>query len=98
MAVDFVRVEETVTTVRYESVNRRPEDRPVDATTDVHLLLRYARMELNKHRDPEDPRDDRQPGYGELWIEPAGDISDGDKRIAVCFRRTERVRSDNGSG
>jgi hypothetical protein len=94
MAVDYVRVEETTTTVRYVSAPSDPS-RPLDATTDVFLLLRLARQELNESVDPHHPRgNDRDPGYGTLWIEPAGDVSDGDRRLAVCFTKVVAKRVD----
>lgn len=81
MAVDYVRTEETTTVVRY--VARLP----LDASTDVHLLLTHARRELNRQTDPGDPLIDRDPGYHDLWIEHLGDTGEESSRIAVCFRK-----------
>lgn len=81
MAVQYVRTEETTAVVRYEA------RLPLDASTDVHMLLTHARRELNGQTDPDHPNPDRDPGYGDLWIEHLGDTGEDSSRIAVCFRK-----------
>jgi hypothetical protein len=88
MAVQFTRTEEVTTIVRYET------GVPLDASTDVHQLLLFARRELNGMTDPDHPNPDRDPGYSELWMEPVGDTGEDSSRLAVCFRKVDKRRVD----